>query len=100
MNTYTKGSVPRLTATFRNASGAKTDPTNIRFHCVQPDGTVFARLYGAPDADIKRSEAGVYYLDFYCAQGGRHGYQWTGDGAVVAVAEGGFYVRDDVVFSN
>lgn len=100
MNTYYKGSVPRLTATFKNISGVKTDPTTITFHCVQPDGTVYTRTYGGVDAQVKRSEAGVYYIDFLCAQGGRHGYQWTGAGAVVAVAEGGFYVRDDVVFSN
>lgn len=100
-NSYDRGDMVRLTATFRDITGAVVDPTTVQFAAVQPDKTVYTRSYGQalPNDQLKKSGVGVYYIDFYCGQGGRYGYQWTGDGFAAAVAEGGFFVRDEVVLN-
>ena len=101
MANYDRGDMVRLTATFKNITGAVIDPTTVQFTAVQPDKTLYTRSYGAaaPNDQLKKSGTGIYYIDFYLAQGGRYGYQWTGDGAAAAVAEGGFYARDEVVLN-
>ena len=101
MANYDRGDVVRLTATFRDIAGAVIDPSTVTLNAVQPDKTIYTRSYGAaaPNDQLKKSSIGVYYIDFYIAQGGRYGYQWTGDGLAAAVAEGGFFARDEVVLN-
>ena len=102
MPSYDKGDMVRLTATFRDITGAVIDPTTVQLTAVQPDKTLYTRSYGQalPNDQLKKSGVGVYYIDFYVGQGGRYGYQWTGDGLAAAVAEGGFYARDEVIASG
>lgn len=100
MASYDKGDVVRISATFRDIDGSVVDPSIVKFTWVKQGESATTVQYGGPDEKIKRQSAGVFYIDFFCDAGGRYGYQWTGDGTATAAAEGGFVVRDDVVFSN
>jgi len=79
------GSQARLTVAF-TVSGAPADPTIITVKIRTPAGVETSHVYGT-DPDVKRSGAGSYYYDLYCAEDGTYHHRWTGAGALVAAAE-------------
>lgn len=96
MNTFEIGSMPRLSATFA-VSGTPTDPTTVTFKLRKPDGSITTYLYGV-DAQLVKSSAGVYYVDWTTALEGIHIWRMAGAGACVAAEEQSFHVRgSDVI---
>ena len=86
-NTYSVGQQVRLTATFRNASDALTDPTTVTAKIIHiDDKTVDTYVYGT-DAELVRSSLGVYYVDYTFDESGGWAYTFIGTGAVVTADE-------------
>ena len=89
---YDVGDLRRLTVTFTDSAGSAGDPAAITFRLRAPDGTVTAYVYGT-DAELVRTAAGVYYVDWTCAKPGRHAYRFEGVGTLTTAEGGEFYVR-------
>lgn len=92
MNSYTLGSMIRLTSTFK-VSGTNTDPTAITFKVRAPSGTVTTYVYGT-DAQLVKSATGVYYVDYTPAAEGVYAWRMAGTGTCVAAEEQQFTVKD------
>lgn len=92
MNTYHSGQQIRLQTVF-DVDGALTDPTTITFKLRVPAGTVTTYIYGT-DAQLKRSSAGVYYVDYLTVNEGEHSFRFIGTGACIAANEQKFIVLD------
>ena len=65
MTVYDIGDRPVITATFRNAADALTDPTTVTVRVREPDGT--ETLYTSPVASIVNSSTGVWAFTFPAA---------------------------------
>lgn len=89
---YDIGDTRRLTATFTNLAGTETDPSTVTFKIKLPDGTVTTYVYGT-DAELVRSGAGVYYVDYSITQAGRYSYRFEGTGTVATAENSEFYAR-------
>jgi len=85
-NTYDRGNLVRLTATFSDATGAAADPTAVVLRLKDPTGT----LTTPPPT---RSALGVYYYDLSLAVIGAWFYRWESTGAVQTAAESLLLVR-------
>lgn len=92
MNSYTLGSLVRLTATFE-VSDVATNPTAITFKLRKPDGTVVTYVYGT-DAELVRGSTGVFYVDWTMAAEGVHAWRMAGTGAAIGAAEKTFTVLE------
>ena len=92
MNSYTLGSMIRLTATFK-VSGTNTDPTAITFKVRVPAGTITTYVYGT-DAALVKSATGVYYVDYTPSDEGIYAWRMAGTGTCVAAEEQQFTVKD------
>lgn len=92
MNSYTLGTLVRLTTTF-TVSDVNTDPTTITFKIKVPAGTITTYVYGT-DGQLVRSAAGIYYVDYPTAAEGIHAWRMAGTGACVAAEEQRFIVED------
>lgn len=73
--------VPRVTATFVNASNVNTDPTTVTFTVVEPDGTSTTYTYGT-DVEVVKSATGIYYTDVLLSSTGRWSVTSRGTGTV------------------
>jgi hypothetical protein len=90
------GDLIPVSATFKNAAGAATDPTTITFRLQKPNGTVTAYVYPT-DAQLVRDSAGVYHVDVALAAADLPTslsftplwyYRFEGTGAVAATEDG------------
>lgn len=90
------GDLRRLGVTFTNLAGTITDPTAVTFSIRDPAGTIVTYVYLA-DAELVRSSAGIYYVDYAINLPGRHAYRWSGTGAVATAETGEFYARRNEV---
>jgi hypothetical protein len=87
--TYDVGDAIRLSVTFTDIDGDPTDPTNVSFVMVEPDG-IETSLSVPP---IVNSSVGVYHVDWMIAKPGPHYWRFIGTGDVAAVETGAFTVR-------
>jgi hypothetical protein len=92
MNSYTLGTLIRLTATFA-VGGVNTDPTVVTFKVKVPSGTITTYVYGT-DAQLVKSATGVYYVDYTTVAEGIHAWRMQGTGAAIGAEEQQFTVKD------
>lgn len=92
-NTYVVGATVEMTATFRNASDALTDPTTITCIIQTPDGVETTYTYAL--GTVTKDSTGVYSKLLTTAQDGTHQYYFKGTGAVATAARGYFLVLDE-----
>lgn len=93
MNVYDKGDLILLFANFVNAAGAATNPTTITLKTRDPAGTITTRTAALITTGRYEYQLSLLGAD---AQSGQWSYWWQGTGAVQAVEEGQFKVRDSV----
>ena len=82
---YIPGNIIRLTAVFRDATGALVDPSAVEFRVVAP-GTAVSVVAGT------KASTGEWYADVTASTPGKWAFRATASGAVVAAAEGTFQV--------
>jgi len=87
MGEYYIGNIVRLTAAFKNSSGAAANPTTVVLQIRKPDGENESNI--TPD----NTAVGSYQHDYTPASGGKYFYKFVGAGAVVAAEEGFFQIR-------
>lgn len=90
---YNTGDQVGLEITFRNASGALTDPTAVTFRLTPPSGAVVNYTYGV-DAQLVRQSIGLFTVDYIPSLPGVYDYSFTGTGAINLSEEGQFFVRE------
>lgn len=90
------GNRAKVTATFRDASGALADPGVVTGKTIEPDGqTITTYVYGAAPANLTRTSQGIYVLEFDLTEVGKWGVRLIGSGSgVTAAAEGHVMVPD------
>jgi hypothetical protein len=89
-NTYDKGDLVRLTATF-TVSSAVTDPTTITLKVQDPSGNEATYTYAL--AQVTKVSTGVYRYDLTIDEAGYWTWRWAGTGTVVAASESYLLVR-------
>ena len=89
-NTYDKGDLVRIHATF-TASSVVADPTTVTLKVKDPDGVITTYTYGG--GTVTKSSTGVYYKDVSVSNDGMWYYRIEGTGAVQSAGEGSFRVR-------
>lgn len=89
-NTYDKGDLVRVKATF-TVSSVLTDPTTVTLKVKDPDGTISTYTYTG--GTITKSSTGVYYKDVSVSNDGAWYYRFEGTGTCQTAAEGMFKVR-------
>lgn len=95
MTTYHPGMTVRLTASFTDAAGAAANPTTVTLVVETSDQT-------DTSYSPTNSATGTYVYDYVIADAcpvGRTYYRFKGTGAIVAAAEGCFYVKQSEVLS-
>ena len=92
MNTWTLGSVVRVTGTFTNSSGTAIDPTSVFFKFKTPKGTITSYTYGA-DAELVKSTTGIYYVDITTTMAGTWFVRFSSTATGAAAEEDEFNVR-------
>lgn len=90
MNSYDKGDLVRLTATFTNSAGVATDPTAVTCQVKSPSATT---TYTYNPGTVVKDSTGVYHLDVSASAAGQWWYRWEGTGAVEQADEGTFVVE-------
>jgi hypothetical protein len=90
MNSYDKGDLVRLTATFTNSAGVATDPTVVLCRVKSPTTTT---IYTYNPGAIVKDATGVYYIDVSVSAVGQWWYRWEGAGTVEQADEGAFIVE-------
>ena len=94
-NTYDIGDLIRITGTFVDVDGAEIDPTTVVAKFEDPSGNETSYTYGV-DAELVKSDTGVYYFDIDIDEKGVWRYRQEGSGNVGAAAEGWFYAREGI----
>lgn len=90
MDSFDKGDLVRITATFRNAADALTDPTSVTFRHQSPSGTTTSKTFAA--GEVTRDSLGVFYYEWVPDASGMWSWRFEGTGAVAQVDEGEFMV--------
>jgi hypothetical protein len=88
VNSYTKGTQVRLSATF-TVAGVATDPTTVTFKVEDPTGIVTS--YTSPQ--VIKDSVGNYHLDILLGTSGVWWYRTEGSGVVTAATEAQLAVR-------
>jgi hypothetical protein len=83
---YQLGNYVRISAVFKDLTGALTDPTGVTVFYTKPDGT-------ESHADANRASIGSYYTDLLADVAGVWHYRVVSYGNVVAAYEGSFGVH-------
>jgi hypothetical protein len=86
-NVYNIGDAVILTATFKDATGALADPTQVHIRVKGPSGQIDELI---PENTDRGAWRATYSL-IGKPQGEYH-YRWAGTGAVQVAKEGVFYV--------
>lgn len=94
MNTYDIGDVVRCAAVFK-VGGTDTDPDDVIFKILEPDGSVTTYEYGV-DAEVVKSSTGSFRVDWPIVKSDIHWYRFAGTGAAQAAGEDFFNVRDSM----
>jgi hypothetical protein len=90
--THDIGDAENIKATFKNANGTPTDPSDVTFDMIEPDGTKTTYAY-ATDAQLVRESAGIYHVIWTWARQGRHHVIWKGTGSLIEAGASEFYVK-------
>lgn len=80
-------------AAFTDKDGAAANPSVVTLKIREPDGTVTIVASSDVPLMLDNPSPGTWEFGFTYSQGGRHFFEWTGTGAVVAAAPGERYVR-------
>ncbi len=75
----------RLSATFKNSTGAVADPTTATVLVRSPSGVNTTKTYPT-DAEVVRTSTGVYYFDVTMGESGTWTYRFEGTGSVQAAS--------------
>lgn len=86
---YDIGDRRRLTGTFRDITGALSNPSAIDMTIREPDGTMTNKVIG----DLANPSVGVFTYDFTITQAGRHVCKFDATAGVVSASELEFWVR-------
>ena len=97
-SSYDQGDTVRMSSTFTDTGGTKTDPTQTKFVYTTPDGTdtVVTRSGTATGStgNIMRSTDGVYFKDSVIgSSSGAYWYRYSSTGNITAMDEATFRVR-------
>jgi hypothetical protein len=82
---YSKNSVVRLTATFKDTTNALVDPTTVVCNVVNPNGS-------SSTPSVVKDSLGTYHADVVADTPGTWGYQFIGTGTNRGADEGEFEV--------
>jgi hypothetical protein len=91
VNTYPRGSVVELTATFRDDQGNVLDPTSVTFTTRDPNGNTSTYQYPS-STSVTKSAVGVYVCTFVAGSTGQWYWRAESGGIGQAADEGEFYV--------
>lgn len=91
-----QGSLARVSALFKNASGTLVDPSTVSFKLLKPDGTVVTKVY-LTDVELVRDSLGTFHIDVSVPDWGTWWYRWESTGQGQAAADGRLYVRNSAV---
>jgi uncharacterized protein YfaS (alpha-2-macroglobulin family) len=94
VSTYPLGQMVRITASYKNQSGAATDPDLVTFEIGKPDGTVLRYSWTTSESDpeLVRDGTGEFHTVLEPDISGDWWYRTAGTGAVTAVREHSFNV--------
>jgi hypothetical protein len=87
---YHIGDKVKLTATFKDETGALADPTTVVFRALGPSASF---VYTTPDSHIVRDSIGVYHVILSTDVSGDWAYRFEGTGALTAATERSFFVE-------
>lgn len=76
-----RGDTKTVTATFKNASAAVTDPTTITVYLRHPDQAGETFVYGT-DGEVTKSSTGVYVFTYRVTKSGTYYGAFVGTGAL------------------
>lgn len=91
-NQYDVGDRVRVSAVFRDLTGAVADPTTIVVMYRDPSGNVTTKTY-VSDPEVVRDSLGGFHLDIDVDEAGTWTYRVEGAGAVVAAGETTFVAK-------
>ena len=91
-NTYDVGDSVRCTGTWTTAAGAAVDPTTVTFIYEDPSGNTTTLIYDT-DAEVIKSDTGIYYVDVDADESGTWQTRWESTGTGKAAGEDEFFVR-------
>lgn len=92
INVYDIGDLARVTGTFEDEDGVKTDPTGVTFHFQDPSGNKVSYVYGV-DAELAKDSTGIYHADVSVDEVGTWHYRWTSTGTGSSSEEKQFVVK-------
>jgi hypothetical protein len=92
-NTYTAGSLVRVTASFFNAlTQSNADPSTVTLKVSTNRGTTSTYIYG--QSAVGRDGVGLYHFDIDTTNlPGNWNYEWIGTGAIQAIDSAWFVVN-------
>lgn len=93
MASWQIGEIPRITATFTDATGANVDPGALVVKIKTPAGVVTTYTFGA-GAFITKDGVGVYHIDLNLTAEGSWFYRFEGTGANQVAGEGTIFVSN------
>lgn len=92
-NQYTIGATIKMTATFRNASAAVTDPTTVTCIIKTPAGVETTYTWAL--STVTKDSTGVFSKTITVDENGTYQYYFKGTGTVADAARGHFLVVDE-----
>jgi len=84
-NSYDAGTLVTFTGTFKDATLAPADPTDVFVRVRKPDGTV--QVFQFSLAQVNKDGVGIYHKDILVNLPGRWYYKFEGTGVVQAARE-------------
>lgn len=92
MKTFSKGSIIRCTASFREvSSGSPVDPTSVKFKVETPGGVATEYTYGVGE-QVQNPAVGEYYSDVDLGFAGVWHFRFSSTGTGQAAEEDSFSV--------
>jgi hypothetical protein len=86
MSEYDVGSLVRVTGTFKDSTGAVTDPALVQFKYLTPAGAATTYVYGTHSQLVKDS-TGVYHVDVTLGSTGTYRVRFESSGTGQASQE-------------
>jgi len=91
INPYDKGSVVRISATFKDVNGNPVDPGTIVFTVRKPDGPLVTLT-------VVKDATGTYHADLSLDEAGSYSYRCASTPPGQGSSEGELFARDSDVF--
>lgn len=96
MKTYDIGDTIILTGVWEDLHARRLDPDTVGFSLLRPDRTRINYTYGS-GGDIKKTEVGVYQVEFDATIPGVHYYRFWSTGTGKAAGETSFQIRESKI---